>query len=128
MLAEQQTEWIISNNLVNKGWHIDNDIKKNVYFQKPKSEDQRVKLKGKKPDYILYKSGTDIPIAIIEAKKGGVDLKLALEQATEYAKVLDVSLVFAMNGAYCEARFVANNKELILNGDEVRELLIIIIP
>ncbi|MEG8230033.1 hypothetical protein O6R16_02970 [Candidatus Rickettsia tasmanensis] len=28
-----------------------------------------------------------------------------------------------MNGAYCEARFVANNKELILNGDEVRELL-----
>lgn len=123
MLAEQQTEWIISNNLVNKGWHIDNDTKKNVYFQKPKSKTEQTKLNGKRPDYILYKSGTDTPIAIIEAKKGGVDLKLALEQATEYAKALNVSLVFAMNGAYCETRFVANNKELILNGEEVRELL-----
>ena len=46
-----------------------------------------------------------------------------MDQATEYAKLLDVPIVFAMNGAYCEARFVANNKELILNGDEVRELL-----
>jgi restriction endonuclease S subunit len=26
MLAEQQTEWIISNNLVNKGWRIDGCI------------------------------------------------------------------------------------------------------
>ena len=46
-----------------------------------------------------------------------------MDQATEYAKLLDVPIVFAMNGAYCEAHFVANNKELILNGDEVRELL-----
>jgi type I restriction enzyme M protein len=28
-----------------------------------------------------------------------------------------------MNGAYCETRFVPNNKELILNGEEVRELV-----
>ena len=33
MLAEQQTEWIISNNLVNKGWHIDNDVKKMFIFK-----------------------------------------------------------------------------------------------
>ncbi|WP_016917278.1 hypothetical protein [Rickettsia honei] len=52
-----------------------------------------------------------------------MDLRQALDQATEYAKLLDVPIVFAMNGAYCEARFVANNKEIILNGDEVRELL-----
>ncbi|MCC8407251.1 MAG: N-6 DNA methylase [Rickettsia endosymbiont of Sceptobius lativentris] len=123
MLAEQQTEWIISNNLVNKGWHIDNDTKKNVYFQKPKSKTEQTRLNGKRPDYILYESNTDKPIAIIEAKKTGVDLKQALDQAAEYAKLLDVPIVFAMNGAYCEARFVANNKELILNGDEVRELL-----
>ncbi|WP_341793316.1 MULTISPECIES: hypothetical protein [unclassified Rickettsia] len=54
MLAEQQTEWIINNNLVNKGWHIDNSNKKNVYFQKPKLETERKKLNRKKPDYILY--------------------------------------------------------------------------
>ncbi|MCC8368992.1 MAG: N-6 DNA methylase [Rickettsia endosymbiont of Oxypoda opaca] len=123
MLAEQQTEWIINNNLVNKGWRIDSNNNKNVYFQKPKLTEQRDKLKGKRPDYILYRSDNDAPIAIIEAKKEGTDLQRALAQATEYAKVLDVSLVFAMNGAYCEARFVPNNKELILNGEEVRELL-----
>lgn len=123
MLAEQQTEWIISNNLVNKGWHIDSDKHKNAYFQKPRLEEQRLKLKGKRPDYILYQSGTDKPIAIIEAKKGGTDLQQALMQAAEYAKAIGVSLVFAMNGSYCETLFVPNNKSLVLNGEEVRELL-----
>lgn len=124
MLAEQQTEWIINNNLINKGWYIDNNHHlKNVYFQKPKLEEQRKKLKGKKPDYILYQSGTDKPIAIIEAKKGGVDLEPALNQAIEYAKDLDVSLVFAMNGTYCKTRFIPTDKELVLNGEEVRELI-----
>jgi type I restriction enzyme M protein len=124
MLAEQQTEWIISNNLVNKGWCIDGDSKlKNVYFQTPPYPEQQKKLKGKKPDYILYETGTNRPIAIIEAKKIGINLEPALQQGTEYAKALDVPLVFAMNGAYCETRFVPNNKELILNGEEVRELI-----
>lgn len=98
-------------------------LKRIVYFQKPKSKTEQTRLNGKRPDYILYESNTDQPIAIIEAKKAGVDLRQALEQAIEYAKLLDVSIVFALNGAYCEARFVANNKELILNGEEVKELL-----
>ena len=123
-LAEQQTEWIINNNLINKGWHIDGDSKlKNVYFQKPPYPDQQKQLKGKKPDYILYQTGTNRPIAIIEAKKSGVNLELALNQGTEYAKALKAPLVFAMNGAYCETRFVPNNKGLILNGEEIRELI-----
>ncbi len=124
VLAEQQTEWIINNNLVNKGWCIDsNSTQKNVFFQKPPYPDQQKKLKGSRPDYILYQTGTNKPIAIIEAKKGGVGLKPALDQATKYAKALGVPLIFAMNGSYCETRFVSNNKELILNGEEVRELL-----
>ena len=32
--AEQQTEWIISNNLVNKEWVVDVNSNKNVFFQK----------------------------------------------------------------------------------------------
>ena len=124
MLAEQQTEWIINNNLVNKGWNIDgNSNEKNVFFQNPKLEKQRKKLRGKRPDYILYKTGTDKPIGVIEAKKAGKNLDPALKQATEYAQALDAPLVFAMNGAYCETRFVPNNKELILNGVEVKELI-----
>lgn len=68
--AEQQTEWIISNNLVNKEWVVDISSNKNVYFQKPPTEEQRKKLKGKRPDYILCKTATTEPIAIIETKKG----------------------------------------------------------
>ncbi|ABY73300.1 hypothetical protein RPO_07480 [Rickettsia rickettsii str. Arizona] len=47
MLAEQQTEWIISNNLVNKGWHIDNDIKKSL-FPKTTIKNRTDKIKRKK--------------------------------------------------------------------------------
>lgn len=56
-------------------------------------------------------------------QKNGINLEPALDQGTEYAKALNVPLVFAMNGAYCETRFVPNDKELILNGEEVRELI-----
>ena len=130
MFAEQQTEWIINNNLVNKGWRIDgNNKSKNVFFQKPDPEclDQIKKLKRKKPDFILYKTGTKIPIAIIEAKSGSDSLERALTQATEYARILNVKLIFAMNGAYCETRYVDkgenDGKPLFLNGVEVKELL-----
>ena len=129
MSTEKQTEWIISNNLVNKGWCIDNTQDKNVYFQIPKLEEQRIKLGLTKPDYILYQSKTDKPIAIIEAKKPGSDLTRAINQATKYAIALEVPLIFAMNGSYCETRFIRDkeninlNKELILNGEEVRELI-----
>ena len=121
--AEQQTEWIINNILVNKGWNINNDGNKNVFFQSPPFEEQKKKLRGKRPDYILYETGTQRPIAIIEAKKGGADLKDALDQGTDYALKLDCPIVFAVNGSYCETRFIPNGKELILNKYEVRELI-----
>lgn len=124
MLSEKQTEWIINNNLVNKGWCIDGDDKrKNVFFQRPKLESQREKLNGKRPDFILYASGTDKPIAIIEAKKSGSNLEPALKQGIDYALALEAPIVLAMNGTYCETYFVPNGKSLILNGNEVRELL-----
>jgi type I restriction enzyme M protein len=56
-------------------------------------------------------------------QRRGVDLKDALKQGTEYAEALECPLVFAMNGAYCETRFIPNGKELILNKNEVRELI-----
>ena len=124
MFAEPQTEYVINIALEKKGWCIDgNDPAKNVYFRTPKLASQKKKLKGGIPDYILYQSNTDIPIAIIEAKKGGVDLTSALEQATKYAELLKAPLIFATNGAYCESRFLNNGKELILNEEEVREII-----
>jgi len=124
VMVEANTRYLIDTILTNKKWILDdNKGKRNVFFEGAKTEKQKRMLKGKRPDYILYEHDTDNPIAIIEAKKGGADLGKALEQGTEYAKLLEVPLVFAMNGPYCETRFVPNNKSLILDNHEVNELL-----
>ena len=121
---EADTRYIIDSNLKNKGWVIDaSDPNCNVHLESPKDEQLRKRLKGKHPDYILYETATKKPIGIIEAKKGGVDLQKALEQGEKYAQELNAPLIFAMNGAYCETRFLSNKKPLVLNGEEVRELI-----
>ncbi|BAV95428.1 N-6 DNA methylase [Ichthyobacterium seriolicida] len=124
MLKEKQRESILSTNLVNNGWNIEGEAyEKNVYFSEPPYLDQQQKLGDKKPHCILYQTGTNKPIAVIEVKKSAKNLDLALKRGMEYAKALDAPLVFAMNGSYCEARFVPNNKELVLNGKEVRGVI-----
>jgi len=50
--AEQQTEWIISNSLINRGWNVDNNNNKNVFFQKTKPEHQsKLEILSKKKGY-----------------------------------------------------------------------------
>jgi len=121
---EADTRYIINNNLRNKGWFLDKSSPDcNVDFESPKNSDLRKKLKGKHPDYILYETKTRKPIGVIEAKKAGVDLRRALNQGEEYARILNTPLIFAMNGAYCETRWLGNGKPLILNGEEVKEII-----
>jgi type I restriction enzyme M protein len=122
-MLERSTEVLIDNILVNKGWILDvNNKKKNVFHQEPKTADEKKKLKGERPDYILYKD--EKPIAIIEAKKStDFNLNKALEQGTKYAEKLGAEIVFATNGIYCETLYLPNKKGLILNGNDVRELL-----
>jgi type I restriction enzyme M protein len=126
-LAEQQTEWLLNNILVNGGWIIDNLPKKNVYFQKARPEHQHLlenfsNKKGyKKPDYILYKE--DKIAGIIEAKRGGETLDKALKQATEYADMLEAPLVFASNGAYVETYHLNKQKPLFINGEKIDRLI-----
>lgn len=125
--AEQQSEWIISTNLVNNGWVIDNIPQKNVYFQKARPEHQSKleivsKRKGyKKPDYILYQDSK--PIGIIEAKAPGKPLKDAMKQAEEYAERLEAPLIFTSNGNYVETKHLIAGKPLYINGDEVNHII-----
>lgn len=123
---EADTRYIIDNNLKNKGWILDSSNPNcNVHFESPRDNNLRQKLKGKHPDYILYQTGTKKPIGIIEAKKAGTggDLQKALDQGEYYARALEAPLIFAMNGAYCETRWLGNKKPLILNGEEVKEII-----
>jgi len=121
---EADTRYIIDNNLRNKGWILDKSNPLcNVHFESPIDKELKKKLKGKHPDYILCETKTKKPIGIIEAKKTGVDLQKALNQGEEYARELEAPLIFAMNGAYCETRWLNNKKPLILNGEEVKEII-----
>ena len=67
--------------------------------------DGRVNLKGnlvirekpKRTDYLLYLSANN-PIAVIEAKDNHHSISYGLQQAMEYAKMLDIPFAFSSNG------------------------------
>ncbi|ACL70768.1 EcoEI R domain protein [Halothermothrix orenii H 168] len=84
----------------NAGWDINKQVLREYSFT-----DGRVIVRGKlvnraKPkraDYILqYKS--NIPLAIIEAKKDTLPIGAGMQQALEYAEILDIPFVYSSNG------------------------------
>jgi type I restriction enzyme, R subunit len=52
---------------------------------------------GKRADYILYYK-PNIPIAIIEAKDNKHSVRSGIQQALDYARILDIPCVFSSNG------------------------------
>lgn len=53
--------------------------------------------KRKRADYILYYK-PNIPIAIVEAKDNNHSMRAGIQQALDYAKILDIPCVFSSNG------------------------------
>lgn len=53
--------------------------------------------KQKRADYILYYK-PNIPIAIIEAKDNNHSIRAGIQQALDYAQILDIPCVFSSNG------------------------------
>lgn len=125
-MIEQDTRFIIDNNLVNKNWVLDiNNPQKNVFFESDILriiDNPKLKKLKKRPDYVLVDSNKK-PIAVIEAKAGGKDLDKALEQAMDYAEILDTPLIFAMNNSYCQTKHLYTNNPLYINENEVNELI-----
>ena len=56
-----------------------------------------VREKGKRADYLLYLSPNN-PIAVIEAKDNKHQISEGLQQAMEYAKMLDLPFAYSSNG------------------------------
>jgi type I restriction enzyme R subunit len=81
-------------------WDVMTQLREEIYFTKG-----RVIVRGKtvkrgeakKADYLLYyKPG--IPIAVIEAKDNNHTVGAGMQQALEYAEVLDVPFAYSSNG------------------------------
>ncbi len=100
-LSEQDicTQYILPA-LVRSGWDIRRQVREQVYFTDGRIYVQGDKTKrgqAKKADYILYHK-PNIPIAIIEAKKNIYPVGQGMQQALDYADILDLPVVFSSNG------------------------------
>jgi len=122
---ESSTRKRIDSWLTELGWNIDEDsFNCNVFTERAKTKDQNKKFQGKKPDFVLYKSGTDSPIGIIEAKRKGQSIEKALEQGIEkYAKPLGVDIVFAVDGTFIKTFSIKDGKELTIDNEPLHELI-----
>lgn len=122
MPLEAETRVLIDRSLENLGWKL-NGRDQNVYYEQPRSEAEKKKLGGKRPDYVLYSKESDKPLIVIEAKKKGSRIDAALEQGISYARAIEAPLVFATDGVFCKAFHTVANRPPILNGEEIDEFI-----
>lgn len=80
---------------------------------------------GKKADYLLFASPNN-PIAIVEAKDNNKPVGGGLQQAMEYAQILDVKFAYSSNGdAFIEHDFLTGKEtEIPLDAFPTKEQLI----
>lgn len=121
MPLEADTRILIDTNLRNLGWNFTGKSR-NVFFERPKTDTEKKKLGGKRPDYVLYSKDGE-PLIVIEAKKKGERIDAALEQGIYYAKVLEAPLVFATDGVFCKSFHTKANRTPMLNGEEIDEFI-----
>jgi type I restriction enzyme M protein len=122
---EVSTRTEINQRLTNLGWILDErDPNCNVTQGRVKTEEQRRALAGKFPDYVLYETGSERPIGIVEAKRPSGDLDVALRQAIEkYAAPLGIPLVFAFNDAVVRTSHYPTERPLKIDGAELQEFI-----
>jgi type I restriction enzyme R subunit len=81
-------------------WNVMTQVREEIYFTKG-----RVIVRGKtvrrgeakKADYLLYYK-PNIPIAVVEAKDNSHAVGAGMQQALEYAEILDVPFAYSSNG------------------------------
>lgn len=82
------------------GWDIQLQVSEEFSFT-----DGKIYVKGKftargsrkRADYVLYYK-PNIPVAIIEAKDNNHSVRAGIQQALDYAQILDIPCVFSSNG------------------------------
>ena len=105
----------ITKAVIKAGW-ADDKIKMEYYFT-----DGRVIFEGnmherqarKRADYVLF-DRNNYPIAIIEAKDNKKPVGGGMQQAKEYAEILDIKFAYSSNGdAFLEHDFLTGNEKEI---------------
>lgn len=104
------------------GWDIQTQVREECPFT-----DGRIYVRGhltargkrKRADYILFYK-PNIPIAVIEAKDNNHTVSAGMQQALEYARILDIPCVFSSNGDgfVCHDRTTSDIIEKELTNDQ----------
>jgi len=90
----------ITPSILKSGWNEQTQLRREVYFTNGKinvNGQKTTREKGKFADYILFYK-PNIPVAIIEAKSNKHGVKSGIQQALDYAEILDIPCVFSSNG------------------------------
>ena len=90
----------INPSIEKSGWNMRNQVREEVSFTDGKVIVQgqlHTRGKRKRADYILYYK-PNLPMAIIEAKDNNHNVGDGMQQALDYAEILDVPFVFTSNG------------------------------
>ena len=119
-LKEQEIRTMfITPALNNKGWKVSDNMREEYYFTDGRvlvAGNQHSVADGKKADYLLYHNGK--PIAVLEAKDNKHAVGGGIQQAIDYAQILDLKFAYSSNGdAFLEHDFTTG-KETELKMDE----------
>lgn len=126
-ITEQDSRTMIDTQLKNHGWKFaepgNRSAPRNVYQEGAKPAD-REKLGKLRPDYVLYRSSSDRPLAIVEAKKENGDFAQAKYAGLMKARKIKCPIVFVSDGRYTRGYHAKyEDQSLIRNGEEVRDFL-----
>ncbi|GHV77302.1 DEAD/DEAH box helicase [Spirochaetia bacterium] len=82
--------------------------------------DRTDRAEGKKADYVLFyrKRSSYLPLAVVEAKDNKHSVNDGMQQAIEYAEILDVPFAYSSNGdAFVEHDMAAGKERQLRLGD-----------
>ena len=98
--------------LQQKGWAVSVNMREEYYFTDDRVlvvGNQHSVAEGKKADYLLYHKGK--PIAVVEAKDNKHAVGGGIQQAMEYAQILDLKFAYSCNGdAFLEHDFITGKE------------------
>lgn len=112
-LKEQEIRTLfITPALQQKGWAVSVNMREEYYFTDGRVlvvGNQHSVAEGKKADYLLYHKGK--PIAVVEAKDNKHAVGGGIQQAMDYAQILDLKFAYSSNGdAFLEHDFITGKE------------------
>lgn len=121
-LNEETTKMrFITPALTNAGWDLEHISCEDYFFSDGKvvidGKNGKRNGKGKKTDYQLCYPDTNIPLAVVEAKDYQKSSGHGLQQAIDYARILDVDFAYSSNGKEFVEHDLTTGKECIIAMD-----------